>query len=84
MTMRIAIAQELQSELERRAIACGTSVEAYASSLLEEALQLPAHRLGLREARIENTFREMAQFSHKIPALADTAFSRESLYQDHD
>jgi hypothetical protein len=26
----------------------------------------------------------MAQFSHKIPPLPDEAFTRESLYRNHD
>jgi len=26
----------------------------------------------------------MAQFSHKIPSLPDEAFTRASLYRDHD
>lgn len=82
MTFTVNIAPELQAELERRAKDSGTSVEAYAASLLEEALQLPAHRL--RKAQIETTFREMAQFSHKIPVLPDSAFTRDSLYPDHD
>jgi hypothetical protein len=38
----------------------------------------------MSEDRLENTLREMAQFSHKVPALPDEAFMRESLYRDHD
>lgn len=84
MTITVYVGPEVQAELARRAAAHGSLVETYAASLLEEAVQLPAHQIRLSDDRIENTFREMAQFSDKIPALPDSAFTRESLYQDHD
>ena len=84
MTITVNIAPEVQAELARQAAAHGRAVEAYAASLLEEAAHLPAGADRLSQDRLENTLREMAQFSHKIPALPDEAFTRESLYQDHD
>jgi hypothetical protein len=42
----------------------------------------PAKRLSPDEW--EAALSRMAQFSDKIPLLPDEAFSRESLYQDHD
>jgi hypothetical protein len=38
----------------------------------------------MSQDRLESTLREMAQFSHKIPALTEEAFPRESLSQDQD
>jgi plasmid stability protein len=84
MTITVDIAPEVQAELARQAAAHGRAVEAYAASLLEEAVHLPAGADALSQDGLENTLREMAQFSHKIPALPDEAFTRESLYQDHD
>jgi plasmid stability protein len=84
MTITVNIAPEVQAELARQAAAHGRAVEAYAASLLEEAAHLPAGADRLSQDRLENTLREMAQFSHKIPALPDEAFTRESLYQDRD
>ena len=84
MTITVDIAPEVQAELARQAAAHGSAVEAYAASLLEEAVLLPAGADRLSQDRLENTLREMAQFSHKIPVLPDEAFTRESLYQDHD
>jgi hypothetical protein len=84
MTITVDIGPEAKAELSRRAAASGRLLEAYAATLLEEALRLPPRRHRLSEARIENTLSAMAQFSHKIPALPDSAFTRESLYQDHD
>ena len=84
MTITVAITPEVQAELARQAAAHGRAMEAYAASLLEGAVRLPAGADRLSQDRLENTFREMAEFSHKVPVLSDEAFTRESLYRDHD
>ena len=84
VTITVDIRPEVQAELARLAAAHGRAIEAYAASLLEEAVHLPAGASPLNQGRLENTLREMAQFSQKIPALPDEAFTRESLYRDHD
>jgi len=84
MTITVDITPEVQAELARQAAAHGRAIESYAASLLEEAVHPPAGANRLSQDRLENTLREMAQFSHKIPSLPDEAFTRESLYQDHD
>ena len=85
MTVAVEIKPEVQAELAAQAAARGMDVPTYAAALLEEAAHLPGSgpkRLSLEQ--FEKTLDEMAQFSHKIPSLPDEAFSRESLYQDHD
>ena len=52
--------------------------------MLEEAVHLPTGAGKLSQDRLESTLREMAQFSHKIPARTDEAFARESQYRDYD
>lgn len=42
MTITVNIRPELQAELARQAAAEGRAIEAYAASLLEEAVHLPA------------------------------------------
>jgi hypothetical protein len=84
MTITVDITPEVQAEIARQAAAQGRAVEAYAASLLEEAAHFPAGAGRLSHDRLEDTLREMAQFSHAIPALPDEAFTRESLYRDHD
>ncbi len=84
MTLIINIKPEVQEELIRQAAAHGVDVGAYAASLLEEAAQLPAGSKTLSQSQLDKTLQELAQFSHKIPLLPDEAFSRASLYQDHD
>ncbi|MGB7760295.1 MAG: hypothetical protein WBL61_10730 [Bryobacteraceae bacterium] len=83
MTITVDITPEVQAELARQAVAHGRALEAYAASLLEGAVR-PAGAGRLNQDRLENTFREMAEFSHKVPVLPDEAFTRESLYRDHD
>ena len=75
----------VHAELSRRAAAQGIEIGAYAASLLKEAagFSAAAPRI-LSERDLDNTLQEIAQFSHKIPLLDEEAFSRESLYRDHD
>jgi hypothetical protein len=84
MSIIIDIKPEVQAELSRQAAARGVDVGAYAATLLEEAAHAPAGSKNLSPSQLDNTLRELAQFSHKIPLLPDEAFSRESLYRDHD
>ena len=84
VTITVDIRPEVQAELARQAAAQGRAVEAYAASLLEEAVQVPGGARRLDQERLENTLREMAQFSQKIPSLPDEAFTSDSLYRYHD
>lgn len=84
MTITVDIRPEVQAELARQAAAHGRAVEAYAASLLEGAIRVPSGADRLSQNRLENTLREMAEFSYKVPVLPDEAFTREGLYQDHD
>jgi hypothetical protein len=83
MTVTINIKPELQAELARQAAAQGIAIDAYAAQLLEDAAHLPSPKSVSADA-LQNTLRELAQFSQKIPALPDEAFSRASFYRDHD
>lgn len=84
MTITVDITPAVQAELVRQATAHGRAVEDYAASLFEEAVHLPTGASRLSRDRLENTLREMAQFSHKITSLPDESFTRENLYRDHD
>ena len=84
MTIIIDIKPEVQAELSRQAAAHGVDIGSYVASLLEEAAHIRAGSKTLSQSQLDATLRELAQFSHKIPLLRDEAFSRESLYRDHD
>ena len=84
MTIIVEIRPEVQAELSRQAAAHGVDIGAYAATLLEEAAHVPAGSKTLSQSQLDNTLEELAQFSHKVPSLPDEAFSRETMYRDHD
>ena len=84
MTIIVEIKPETQTELSRQAAARGIDISVYAAKLLEEAAHLPSPSNRLTADQLDEALEELAQFSHKIPLLPDEAFSRESMYQDHD
>jgi len=84
MSIIINIRPEVREELSRQAAAHGLDINSYAASLLEAAAHIPAKGKTLSNSQLDNTLLELSQFSHKIPLLPDEAFSRASLYQDHD
>jgi hypothetical protein len=83
LAITVDITPEVYAELACQAAALGRTIETHAAYLLEEAAHLPT-KSGLNQDGLEDTLREMAQFSHKTPLLPDEAFTRESLYRDHD
>ena len=84
MTLVIEIKPEIQAELSRQAAAHGVDIVAYAASLLEEAARIPSTGKRLNQGELDETLRELSQFSQKIPLLPEEAFSRENLCRDHD
>ena len=84
MTITVDINPEVQAALGRQADAHGVDIAAYAATLLEEAAHVPAAAKKLTQDQFEKTLKELAQYSQKIPLLPDEAFTRESLYRDHN
>jgi hypothetical protein len=83
MSMIVNIKPEAEAELTRQAKSHGVQPEDYAANLLEEAVHLGAAKK-LTTDQLDRTLQELAQYSYKIPALPDHAFTREGLYRDHD
>jgi hypothetical protein len=85
MTITINIKPETEAELARQAEMHGMDVPAYAATILEQATK-PTESLVTDSSieEFEKSLDRIAQFSDKIPALPDEAFSRESIYRDHD
>ena len=78
---------QIPDELARRAEQQGVEVAEYVARILADAaaakpLLPPSPRLTKEE--LAECFDALAQFSSQIPALPDSAFTRESIYQDHD
>jgi hypothetical protein len=80
------ITVEIPDELAAQAQASGLTPESYVKSLLDRAMRTPAGSLPSAKPNvdIEEFIREMAANSENMPQLPDEAFTRESLYQDHD
>ena len=75
MTITVDIRPEVQAELARQAAAQGRALEAYAASLLEEAVHVPPERLPRR------TGQELIDACAKVRGLltdeeVDTVFRR--------
>jgi len=77
MTITVDVRPEVQEELSRRAAARGVDIGVYAASLLESAAGVLTGTKALTLVQLENTLRELAQFSHKTPLLPESAFFRE-------
>ena len=71
MTITVDIRPEVQSELARQAASHGRPIEAYAASLLEEAVHLPA------DATQPSERKSLREVFEAVRGLADDAdFSR--------
>ncbi len=84
--IQIELQPEVEARLATQAQAQGMDVQAYAESLLSQALGIN-HAPGSRQATTAEAaafFETMAARSEKIPQLPDEAFLRQSFYQDHD
>ncbi len=60
-------------------------LDEYIVGLLDQAAQVARGRLASQTVEeFEQSLDRIAEFSNKIPVLPDEAFSRASLYEDHD
>ena len=84
MSIQIDVKPEVEAELARRAAVRGCKTEAYAASVLEEAMEIPQRMGQLSAEQVQMLLGELSQFSDRIPLLPDEAFTREGLYSDHD
>jgi hypothetical protein len=73
-------------EITRQANERGVGVSVYVTGLLAQAADRPLLPVPkpLSDQEFEAALDRLARFSHEIPALPIEAFSRESLYEDHD
>jgi hypothetical protein len=77
---------DIPEEVAAQAKARGIPVEAYVQSLLEQASPQPTGMAAraMTDEEIKAWFKELKQFSDKIPPMPGETFSREMIYQDHD
>jgi hypothetical protein len=70
-TILVDLKLEVHAELSRQAAARGVDIGSYAASLLEEAAHARAVSKILSPEQLDETLREIAQYSDKIPLLPD-------------
>jgi hypothetical protein len=82
MQVTINIPDELAAQIQSRGLTPQSYVEHLIAEQAATAKGSAAHKLSLEE--FEASLDELTRYSDQIPVLPSEAFSRESLYQDHD
>ena len=83
MTVRLEIKPEIEATLAAQARARGIPLDAYLQVVIEELAQTkPVSPPALQDLRA--TLDALAEMGRGLPPLPSSAFSRESIYRDHD
>jgi len=83
MTITLQLNSDVERQIARDALAHGQSIEAYLSDLIADAAS--SHRtVAFSLDDFEADMDALAEGSDELPVLAPDAFSRESIYADHD
>jgi hypothetical protein len=83
MTIKLELKPEVEASLAAGARAKGIPLDAYLQSVIEQmALDESTPPASLEEFRA--TLDTLAGMGRNLPRLPSAAFSRESIYQDHD
>lgn len=83
MTVKLELKPEVEASLLARARAKGVPLDAYLQSVIEELARMPdAPPASLEEFRA--ALDALAEMGRALPHLPSSAFSRESIYKDHD
>jgi hypothetical protein len=87
MTLQLELKPETERSLRAAAEARHVPIEDYVLSLVESSLQsniIPATSTSQTKEDLQQWFKDMAEFSCKIPKHPGETWSRETLYDDHD
>jgi len=83
VTIRLELRPEVEASLAARAQATGVPLNTYLQSVIEQiAREAGTPRASLDQFRA--TLDALAEMGKDLPSLPSAAFSRESIYQDHD
>jgi hypothetical protein len=83
MTVRLEIKPEIEASLNAQAAAKGIPLDAYLQDAIEDlarAQAAPAANLEEFRAALDT----LAEMGKSLPHVPSAAFSRESIYQDHN
>ncbi|HEY4354239.1 MAG TPA: hypothetical protein VGN16_00715 [Acidobacteriaceae bacterium] len=84
--IQVELRPEIEAQLVADAHAEGVEPSVYAGSMIERAYihANGTSRPSRKPEEVRAWLDSLAQFSDKIPQLADEAFTRQSFYQDHE
>jgi hypothetical protein len=83
MNVTLELKPEIEHRVTAEAAARGVSVEAYLTSLIEDRALLLGPET-ITPEQFEADMDLLADGSERLPVLPPDAFSRESIYADHD
>ncbi|MBK9166007.1 MAG: hypothetical protein IPM24_00935 [Bryobacterales bacterium] len=83
MTVYLELRPEIEANLAAQAEARGLSLDSYLRQVLEDLAQAaPSAAVSLEDLRA--ALDALAAMGNDLPHLPSSAFSRETIYQDHD
>ena len=83
VTVRLELEPEIEANLAAQARVRGMALDAYLQGVIEDLARREAARpASLHD--LEATLDVLAEMGRDLPHLPSTAFSRESIYRDHD
>lgn len=84
MPISIELKPEVEERLEQEATAKGVSVESYVEGLIEHQFSRHSKTSHVGAEEIDQVLDSLAESSDDRPVLPPEAYTRESIYQDHD
>jgi plasmid stability protein len=84
MALILQLDPNLEETLRAQARSQGLSLEEYARNILEQQSSIETQSRKLTAEEFEAELDAIAAYSDKIPDLPTEAFTRESIYRDHD
>jgi len=82
MTVGLELRPEVEAVLADQAKAKGVTLDAYLQDLIEDFVH--AHVRAKRNEELDLALDRLAEMGKNLPHLPSSAFTRESIYQDHD
>ena len=84
MSISIKLKPEIEELLEQEATTRGVSVESYVEELIEQQVSQPHKTSHTGSEEIEQILDSLAEGSDDRPVLQPEAYTRASIYQDHN
>ena len=84
MSISIELKPDVEERLEQEAAAKGVSVESYVEGLIEQQISQPHQTSHIGTEEIDHILDALAEGSEDRPVLPSEAYTRESIYQDHN